>query len=185
MGTKEFSGDEWVELYNNSNQAVNLFGWSIEFANKVTIPLKGTINPKSFFLLERTDDNAVKNIPADQIYSGSLSNTGGKLELLDKDKNIIDSIDCSSGWIKGDKETMKTMERINPLLSSPTSWQTSKEEGGTPRRENSPGEEIKEKKEINYQTTASLADIKFPLLLKALLAATLSSVIVLILKKKA
>ena len=182
MGTKESSNNEWVELYNNSTKDVNLFGWVLKSSDEgLNILLKGTIKSKGYFLLERTDDNSVEGLKADQIYSGSLGNSGEKLELV-FNNIIVDSIDCSLGWIKGNNETNQTLERIDPLLSSPNNWQTSEEENGTPRQKNSHGEVNKELKEINY-SEASLKDINLPVFLIALLVAILSSVIVLTIRR--
>jgi lamin tail-like protein len=182
MGTEESSNNEWEELYNNSDKPVNLFGWVLRSSDEsLNILLKGTIKPKGYFLLERTDDNSVEEIKADQIYSGSLGNSGEKLELVFNNL-VVDSIDCSLGWIKGNNETHQTMERIDPLLSSPNNWQTSEETGGTPKEKNSSGEVVKDLKQINYKK-ASLEDINLPVFLIALLVATLSGVIVLTIKR--
>jgi hypothetical protein len=182
MGTKESSSNEWIEVYNNSSTPVNLFGWVLRTSDEsLNIPLKGTIKPNGYFLLERTDDNSVENVKADQIYSGSLSNSGENLELV-FNNTVIDSIDCTLGWIKGNKETKQTMERKDPLLSSPNNWQTSEKEEGTPKQKNSSGEKIEELKQINYKQ-ASLKDINLPTFLIAILVAMLSSVIVLIIKR--
>lgn len=182
MGTKESSSNEWIELYNNNSEPVNLFGWILRTSDEgINISLKGVMKANEYFLLERTDDNSVEGIKADQIYSGNLGNSGEKLELV-FNNIVIDSLDCSLGWIKGNNETHQTIERINPLLSSPRNWQTSEKEGGTPKQKNSLGEINKELKEINYKQ-ASLKDINLPVFLIALFVAILSSVIVLIIRR--
>jgi hypothetical protein len=182
MGTEESSSNEWVELYNNSSSPVNLFGWILKTADEgLNISLKGTIKPNGYFLLERTDDDSVKDIKADQIYSGGLNNSGEKLELM-FNNTVIDSIDCSLGWIKGNNKTHQTIERIDPFLSSPKNWQTSEKGKGTPKQKNSLGEINEELKEINY-SKASLEDVNLSAFLIALLVAILSSVIVLTIKR--
>jgi hypothetical protein len=101
--------------------------------------LAGEIPAKGFFLLERTDDETVPNIPADQIYKGALGNTGEKLELYYGLGNLIDQVDCSSGWFSGNNETKQTMERKGLVLtgSDSANWQTSLNSGGTPKAKNS------------------------------------------------
>src|SRR4030042_901353 len=99
MGTVESSNDEWMELYNNTGSAINLNDWVLKSADDVPkINLQGEIKPGGFYLLERTDDNTLSDITADQIYTGALENAGEKLELYDNAGNLIDSVDCRSGW---------------------------------------------------------------------------------------
>jgi hypothetical protein len=140
MGTKEAWQDEWIELYNPNKFPVIIDQWTLSTADgQPNITLKGSIPPFSFYLLERTDDNAVPNIPADLIYKGGLGNQGEHLML--KNNNIIDEVDSSLGWLAGNNESKQTMERINDQ------WKNSNNIGGTPRAENSPILII-EKKEI-------------------------------------
>lgn len=137
MGTASSSSDEWIELYNNAEAPTNLEGWKINIGDAKQITLKGEIPSKGYYLLERTDDNAVPGVAADLIYSGALKNSGEKLELYDSSNNLIDFLDCSSGWFAGDNETKQTMEKIDPLLqgNASGSWQTG--ESSTPKSKNS------------------------------------------------
>lgn len=139
MGTTVSSNDEWIELYNNTKNNLNLEGWILKSEDgSPEIKLTGTIPASNFYLLERTDDNTVTEITADLIYKGSLSNNGENLKLYDNLNNVIDEIDCSAGWFSGDNATKKTMERINPFISGNQSanWQTSQSPGGTPKAKN-------------------------------------------------
>ena len=145
MGTEVSSSDEWIELYNNTDQEIDLTGWTLKSADeRPEISLNGIIPAQGFFLLERTDDNSVLEITADQIYSGALSNSGEKLGLYDTEDNLIDSVDCSEGWFSGDNSSKQTMERKNPQSpgNSPDNWQSSQSPGGTPKSQNSSGQEI-------------------------------------------
>ncbi|PIP51041.1 hypothetical protein COX11_00735, partial [Candidatus Berkelbacteria bacterium CG23_combo_of_CG06-09_8_20_14_all_41_73] len=74
----------------------------------------------------RTDDTTIIDIEADQIYQGSLGDSGEILELRDGKGNLIDSLDCFLGWFAGDKESQSSMERIDPKVSGnlSTNWQT-------------------------------------------------------------
>lgn len=100
----------------------------------------------AFFLLERTDDDTVPEIAASQFYTGALKNSGEDLKLYDNSGNLIDEVNCSSGWFAGDNKTKQTMERINPLTlgNSPKNWQTSQNPGGTPKAENSSVEAVED-----------------------------------------
>jgi len=145
MGTTVSANDEWIELYNNTKNSLNLGGWRLVAQDGTPkISLSGTISANDFYLLERTDDTTVPNIPADQIYTGALGNTGETLGLYDNFGNLIDSVNCSSGWFAGDNSTKQTMERVDPQTPGTVAgnWQTSQNPGGTPKAKNSTATKI-------------------------------------------
>jgi len=116
MGTEASSTDEWIELYNNTDQDIDLTGWSIVAADGTpNITLAGTIPAHGYFLLERTDDNTVRDIPADQIYTGAMDNTDEGLTLYDNTNQVIDTANGGGNdWPAGDNATKSTMERRDP-----------------------------------------------------------------------
>jgi len=133
MGTETSANDEWIELYNNSDNDIDLEGWLLKADDeKPLINLTGSIKAKDFYLLERTGDEAVPGIPADLIYTGALENSGETLQLYDNSENLIDSVNCSDEWSAGDNATKQTMER-----KGLQEWQTSQSPGGTPKAKNS------------------------------------------------
>lgn len=205
MGTKNSPQDEWIELYNNLSSPINISGWRLKSDDGTPeVILEGKIPAKGFFLLERTDETTLIDIKSDLIYKGSLNNNGEHLRLFDFEGKIIDEIDCSDGWFKGDNETKRTMERKNALISgkNPENWQNSQDTGGTPKSKNSPGEKIKElnsrlsEGEMQAEETKDEAELaminkQVPKSLKpfftfliAILIAILSGLFVLFLKKK-
>ena len=123
MGTTSSSSDEWIELYNKGTSSVDISGWSIESPDGTLMTLEGSIPGTGYFLLERTDDDTVSNIEADQIYTGSLLNSGEKLRLKDATGEVIDTANSSGGgWPAGlspseDPTNWGTMERVD--LSPP------------------------------------------------------------------
>jgi hypothetical protein len=157
MGTINSANDEWMELKNNTSNSIDLTGWTLQTADeKIVIKLSGTIPAGGFYLLERTDDTTLLDIKANQIYTGSLSNSGQDLWLYDTANNIIDEADFYQGWIFGDNATKQTMERVDNNLwpasnasparqpdgshgggRSDAGWQTSQNPGGSPGAENS------------------------------------------------
>lgn len=135
MGTTGSANDEWMELFNPGDESVDLTGWVLSAADDVPlIQLSGLIEAQGFYLLERTDDDSVLGIAADKIYTGALSNSGERLYLKDGAGNIIDEVDCATGWFAGDNVTKKTMQRKDVMVSGSSSenWQTSQEVGGSP-----------------------------------------------------
>ena len=111
-----YTSDEWIELYNNTNSAINLLGWTLNIASQsITISLQGTIPANGFYLLERTDDTTVSNIPADRIYIGGLINGGDRLYLRDNSSQMIDSANGDGGgWPAGSASPgYYSMERVS------------------------------------------------------------------------
>jgi len=140
MGTEVSYNDEWIELYNNTNSSLNIDGWVLKAADGTPkINLGGTVPISDFYLLERTDDDTLPEILAEQIYTGALGNSGENLRLFDSSGNLIDQVDSSSGWFSGDNSTKQTMERINSKApgNDASNWQTSQNPGGTPKAKNS------------------------------------------------
>jgi len=132
MGTKATYYDEWIELYNTTDQTIDLTDWSLEVAvTGPDITLQGTIPAHGFFLLERKDDETVSDISADQVYGNdgsgwAFSNSGEQLSLLDATGNVIDTANVDGGgWPAGNNATKSTMERINPLAADfDANWAT-------------------------------------------------------------
>lgn len=140
MGTINSANDEWIELYNNTENFINLDGWILKSDDRTPeIKLTGTVPAKSFYLLERTDDKTIPGIMADLIYKGALGNNGENLKLYDASGILIDEVNCQDGWFGGDNATKQTMERISPSVSGNDSsnWQASVNPGGTPKTKNS------------------------------------------------
>lgn len=113
MGTDVSYNNEWIELYNTTNNSINLDGWILKADDGVPeINLKGTIIANGLYLLERTDDNSNPYKTADLIYAGALSNSGENLRLYNNSGNIIDEILCQEGWTGGDNKTKEPFKRI-------------------------------------------------------------------------
>jgi PKD repeat protein len=154
MGTAASSWDEWIELYNTTSSTINLTGWRIDFINSSREPIDlsslESIGPYEYLLLERAEK--ATDITADLVYGGSrMSNSGEHLQLKDGKGDIIDEIDCSTGWFAGTSSPdYRSMERIDPLVpGGDENWCTndgvhrnghdanSKPINGTPKARNS------------------------------------------------
>src|SRR3989338_8033692 len=69
---------EFVELYNNSGESIDLTDWYIEEGSGKKSILGGTILANSFFILEKP--------------KGSLNNTGDIIKLFDPTGGLIDKV---------------------------------------------------------------------------------------------
>lgn len=111
-GTIASDTDEWIELYNPGTASINITGWTLSSGSSFSITLAGAIPAGGYFLLERTDNDTVKDIAADQIFSGSLTNTGMALQLKATSGSVIDTANNSGGaWPAGNATTRCSMER--------------------------------------------------------------------------
>ncbi len=125
-GTAASANDEWLELYNATDHPITLDGWHLTAADGTPhIALHGVIPAHGYFLLERTDDSTVSDIPADQIYTGALENGGESLSLTDPSGAVIDTANANGGaWPAGDAPSHATMERIGLAPDSDAAWGT-------------------------------------------------------------
>jgi len=122
-GTAASTSDEWIELYNPTEESVDLTGWILVFG-ETTIQLgaegDNTIEAGDYFLLERTDDGTVSDVEANVLYTGALSNNGVAIELQNAAGEIVERVNTpETGWpagTTGDGEpAYASMERVDPV----------------------------------------------------------------------
>lgn len=147
---------EYVEIYNASEDTINLAGWKlIEGGGKYFTLSTRTfyLYPNQFFVVA-SDSSILRLYPQlmDELNSGririvnssdlSLSNSGDIVFIKDIFDNTIDSVAYSPNWHNPDVDNYKgrSLERINPSLNSNDgrNWSTSVNPlGGTPLSQNS------------------------------------------------
>jgi len=128
MGTENSSNDEWIELFNNTGEDIDLDVWQLTSQDgSPEINLSGFIGAGSYYLLERSDDGTVAEKIADLIYTGALGNSGEYLELKNASGTVIDYIDASGAWPAGSNANKNTMSR-----TSEGEWLDSLDFLGTP-----------------------------------------------------
>ncbi len=134
-GTLASDDDEWIELYNSTSASINFgCGWTlVADEGGPDISLFGSIPGGGYFLLERLRQQ-VTDVPADQIYSGSLDDAGEVLRLRAPDGSVIDTANADSGgWPAGSALSTGSMERMDddttgdPLPDALLAWVTNVE----------------------------------------------------------
>lgn len=114
MGAAVSANHEWIELYNSGAEPVDFTGWTLVAADDTpSISLQGSIVAGGYFLLERTSDDSVQGITANQIYTGALGNAGETLLLKNSSNDVVDSVAGGENWanIGGDNGTKETPQR--------------------------------------------------------------------------
>jgi hypothetical protein len=122
-GTAASAYDEWIELWNPGGADVSLAGWTLTDGGDIHVALAGTVGAGGYFLLERTDDTTVDNVPADQLYAGGLANSGEALFLLGPSGTVVDSANADGGpWPAGAAVPYGTMERTDASSVADAAW---------------------------------------------------------------
>ncbi|MCW9098377.1 MAG: lamin tail domain-containing protein, partial [Ignavibacteriaceae bacterium] len=121
---------EWVELFNNTNQSINLGGWRFADATSGVIlgpPVGPVIGPNDFIILSASESiYNFYNIPVEVLVLNlpSLNNSGDILTLTDFNENLIDSVAYNPTWGGSNGHSL---ERISSEAESndPLNWGTS------------------------------------------------------------
>lgn len=156
MGDFEGTSHEWIELYNTTDQPVDIEGWQITRLNNgvaeelmLTIP-SGIIPAKGYFLIANNPAGKT-NMAVEPDFvdrSVSLLNNRLQIKLYDgqwDDGKLIDIADDGVGEpASGDNESKRSMVRVMPPKDGTLadSWRTAElqqgwdekaKEYGTPR----------------------------------------------------
>lgn len=123
--------NEFVEIHNPDDVAVDVGNWSLAGGVRFTIP-PGTSIPPGGYLVIAEDPAAITSefkVPALGPYDGRLSSKGDLLELLDASGTLQDRVDYGIGfpWPTRAKGEGSSMELINPELDNDlgSSWRSS------------------------------------------------------------
>jgi len=146
MYTPETGQPEWVELINNSNETLNLKGWSI--SDILPSPTKNFISTKvlliksnEFIVISKDSSffNVYPNVTSTLkiVNFGTLGNTSDGIILYDFRNAIIDSLLYTSNW-GGSKGFSLERISIDDPTNDSTNWTTSLSVNhSTPGAENS------------------------------------------------
>ncbi len=126
MGTSASEEQQWLELYNPGEQAVSLAGWTLRTRdNSFSTRLEGEIGPGDSYILIQEDHPDLPGVPIGGTFSGSWSDLGERLLLIDSRGRTVDLVDR---WYAGDVRTFATMQRVYPYRAGyiSGSWDTSR-----------------------------------------------------------
>src|SRR3990167_5584625 len=133
------SGQEWLELYNNSTQAVIIdSAWRFFDGSNHTLKLtqgSSTIESLGLAILA---DNPLNFLASHSDYSGNLfdtviniNNSSSTIAISNDGSHWLDSLTFTSDW--GAAGNSKTLELVDAALANEQSnWVESLLDGGTP-----------------------------------------------------
>lgn len=155
-GAGSLAEDEWIELYNPSDTAITISGWTIRKNSclgpvYITFDSGKSIARDAYFLLERgstsSDDTSVTGVTANQIYTTAvpaLQDGGETLYLCDNSGNLLDSANIegfgnpTNPWPAGTVNApYGSMERQGNSAERDNVWVTNR--GGTRNGTNASG----------------------------------------------
>ena len=91
---------DFIELYNKSNSAVNLAGWSVQYASATgtswaTTALTGTLPAGSHYVVrEAQGAGGTTDVPSDVTGTIAMSGTAGKVALVNSTSALTCGADC-------------------------------------------------------------------------------------------
>jgi hypothetical protein len=147
----DFNTKDWVELYNNSSNNIDIANWVFKDKkdDHIFIMPENTVIASNNFIVLCRDTLLFNSLFNNQEGFGienfvgnfdfGLSSNGELIRLYDSENNLIDSVDYkdSSPWPSEPNGTGVTLELKNPELdnSKPENWGISNNYG-TPGKEN-------------------------------------------------
>ncbi len=143
MGSDISAQDEWIELYNTTDNEIDLKGWKLENIRKslgnqnYRFPASLSIPARGFLILANNPQNSA-NTALGVVVDVSNANLDlndidhGKIILKDPEDQVIDEVDASDSWPAGEVELVgsdetyyRSMQRNEINLAS---WCTAKSE---------------------------------------------------------
>lgn len=163
---------EYIELFNNTNQTIDLQGDTLIDGN-VRRPFLNTttIAGKSFIVLvnNETARNEIKNsFPNIQVFTLlglGLTDAGELLTFKNKEGKVIDQVNYKTSWYKDSNKNKGgfSLEQKNPLnpCSGEANWlATIDQKGGTPGSQNSVFDSLSSAPAITSIFTESTTEFK-------------------------
>ncbi len=112
------SGLEFIELYNNSDDSINISGFTFSHGFTHTFPVGTIVLPRGFVLLGSNGPKLTKlyGVEFTTWNSGSLLNSGEMIQILNANGSIIDDVFyySNSEWPSKANGKGSSLEIINP-----------------------------------------------------------------------
>lgn len=140
---------EFIEIYNNDTESVDLSGWSFSDGIDFNFPDGTTLGAGAYLVIARVPDTiadyyGISNITGPFENATALSNGGENVEISDGEGNVVDAVEYGDGgdWPTEPDGDGPSLSLINPDLdnSLPESWEASVVPFGTPGIINNPEE---------------------------------------------
>lgn len=155
---------QWIELFNRSEEAVDLTGWRITNGIRYTFEPGTTLAAGGYLVVaSSTADFAANNAGVENVvgdWSGRLNHSTDTINLRDSLGNRVDRVVYGDGGVSNDEDPENgeddrtfrgsawpsradgegpTLELVHPSLGNRAgiSWRASSEDGGTPGGRNS------------------------------------------------
>src|SRR3990167_4365212 len=125
---------EWLELYNNSAEDIDLKNWTLD--TKTISNSSLIIKAHDFLIIARSSTDFLNRWPTVTVpiaqVSITLANSSDKVTLKNASGTYIEEFE----WTTDTGDNL-SWERIDPAVTSDSNWQKSYVLGGTPGKPNS------------------------------------------------
>ena len=132
------SDEEWIELFNRGETAVDLSGWDFGEGINFTFPTGTSLESGGYLLVARDPEVMLAEHQEIQVvgpYSGSLDGNGERVKLRDASNNPVDQVRYSDGgeWPEAADGMGSTLELTDPDSDNalPGAWSASEESART------------------------------------------------------
>jgi len=114
---------EWIELYNNTDDWINLSDWVLRnnYGEEIVLATY-LLPPGGYFVLGASGDESLNGgFEPNYVYNNFTIHESGSIALFDSSKFLIDKIEYDSTW---PIHTGVSCERINPgwISSLSSTW---------------------------------------------------------------
>lgn len=133
--------EEWIELFNRSDRAVDLSGWALAGGTEFTFPA-GTVLAPAAFVVVSNDADALRQKYPDRagVIVGNLqrglNNQNDQIELLDARGNLADRVEYfeNGQWPEGADGRGSSLELRDPRADNSVglAWAASEESDDAP-----------------------------------------------------